>query len=106
MAMNKPRMDIGPIFGLLAERMAPVIKGFTERWAGVDPENIPLLNRVAPEQRHSAVVFTLLVSLVLAGLLIVWNIVQVGNRADYIEDRKSTRLNSSHRYISRMPSSA
>lgn len=85
MAMNKPRMDIGPIFGLLAERMAPVIKGFTERWAGVDPENIPLLNRVAPEQRHSAVVFTLLVSLVLAGLLIVWNIVQVGNRADYIE---------------------
>jgi twitching motility protein PilJ len=85
MAMKKPRMDIGPIFGLLAERMAPVIKRFTDRWAGVDPENIPLLNRVAPEQRHSAVVFTLLVSLVLAGVLIVWNIIQVGNRADYIE---------------------
>ncbi len=85
MAMKKPRMDIGPVFGLLAERMAPMIKGFTERWAGVDPENIPLLNRIAPEQRHSAVVFTLLVSLVLAGLLVVWNIVQVGNRADYIE---------------------
>jgi alpha-methylacyl-CoA racemase len=27
-------------------------------------------------------------------------------RIDRLQDRKSTRLNSSHRYISRMPSSA
>ena len=56
----------------------------------VDPGRLPLLNRLPPEQRHPAVVLTLLASLVLATLLIVWHTVQVGNRAGYVEI--STRL--------------
>jgi hypothetical protein len=35
-----------------------------------------------------------------------WNSQIIGSIWGEEEDRKSTRLNSSHRYISRMPSSA
>jgi twitching motility protein PilJ len=85
MAMNKPRKDFGAVFGLIAERLSPVVGRVMERWTALDLERVPVLNRLAPEQRHPAVVLTLLVSLVFAALFIVWHTVQVGNRAGYAE---------------------
>ena len=85
MAMSKPRMDLGALFGPLAERMGPVVGRFMDRWMALDPERVPILNRMTPEQRHPAVVFTLLVSLVLAALFVTWHTIQVGNRASYVE---------------------
>ena len=85
MAMSKPRMDLGAVFGLLAERLSPMVGRVMDRWMALDLERVPVLNRLAPEQRHPAVVLTLLASLILAALLIVWHTVQVGNRAGYIE---------------------
>jgi twitching motility protein PilJ len=90
MAMSRPRVDLGNQFARLAEKIGPVVGRVMERWMAIDPERLPLLNRLSPDQRHPAVVLTLLVSLVLAGLLIVWHTVQVGNRAGYVEI--STRL--------------
>ncbi len=85
MAMNKPRMDLGAVFSLIAERLIPVVGRVMTRWTALDLERVPVLNRLAPEQRHPAVVLTLLVSLVFAALFIVWHTVQVGNRAGYAE---------------------
>ena len=33
-------------------------------------------------------------------------LLRIKDRGDHVEDRKSTRLNSSHEFVSRMPSSA
>jgi twitching motility protein PilJ len=90
MAMSRPRVDLGNQFGKLAGKIGPVVGRVMDRWMAVDPGRLPLLNRLPPEQRHPAVVLTLLASLVLATLLIVWHTVQVGNRAGYVEI--STRL--------------
>ncbi len=90
MAMSKPRMDFGAVFGLIAERLSPLVGRVMDRWTALDLERVPVLNRLAPEQRYPAVVLTLLVSLVFAALFIVWHTVQVGNRAGYVEI--STRL--------------
>jgi twitching motility protein PilJ len=85
MAMSKPNMAIGKVFGQLSEKFGPGIGQIANRWMSLDPDRIPLLNRVNPAQRNQVLVITLLVSLLLAGLLIVWNTIQVGNRAEYIE---------------------
>ena len=90
MAMSKPSMAIGKVFGQLSEKFGPGIGQVANRWMTLDPDRIPLLNRADPAQRHQILVVTLVVSLLLAALLIVWNTIQVGNRAEYIEI--STRL--------------
>jgi len=86
MAINKPQIEIGKSFGNLSSRLAALLnRGMT-----LDPSRLPLLSRLPAEQRHPAVVLTLLVSLLLAALLMIWYTVQVGNRAEYVEI--STRL--------------
>lgn len=90
MAMSKPSMAIGKVLGQLSEKFGPGIGQIANRWITLDPDRIPLLNRADPAQRHQILVVTLVVSLLLAALLIVWNTIQVGNRAEYIEI--STRL--------------
>ncbi len=90
MAMSKPNMAIGKVFGQLTEKIGPGIGQYLNRWMSLDPDRIPLLSRINPAQRHQTLVVVLLVALLLAALLIVWNTVQVGNRAEYIEI--STRL--------------
>jgi twitching motility protein PilJ len=85
MAISKPRVDLGNRFGNLAEQFGPMVGRVMDRWMALDLNRVPLLARLAPEQRHPAVVLTLLISLLLAGLLIVWHTVQVGNRAEYVE---------------------
>jgi twitching motility protein PilJ len=78
-------VDLGNRFGNLAEQFGPMVGRVMDRWMALDLNRVPLLARLAPEQRHPAVVLTLLISLLLAGLLIVWHTVQVGNRAEYVE---------------------
>jgi twitching motility protein PilJ len=90
MAMSKPNMAIGNVFGRLSERFGSGVGQVANRWMSLDPDQIPLLCRFNPARRQSVLITTLLVSLFLSGLLIVWNTVQVGNRAEYIEI--STRL--------------
>ncbi len=85
MAMSKPNMAIGKVFGKLSEKYGPGIGQIANRWISLDPDRIPLFNRVNPAQRNQVLVITLLISLLLAAVLIVWNTVQVGNRAEYIE---------------------
>ncbi len=85
MATSKPRGELGRRFGWLAETLGPKLGRVMDRWMALDPERVPVLNRLAPEQRHPVVVLTLLVSLVLAALFVVWHTVQVGNRAGYVE---------------------
>jgi twitching motility protein PilJ len=88
MAISKP--DIGKVFEQASEKFGPAVGRITNRWLSLDPERIPLLSRFNPAQRQQMLVVTLLVSLLLAALLLIWNTVQVGNRAQYIEI--STRL--------------
>ncbi|MBU1666247.1 MAG: methyl-accepting chemotaxis protein [Gammaproteobacteria bacterium] len=86
MAINKPQIETGKSFGNLGSRVAALLN----RWMTLDPARLPLLSKLPAEQRHPVVVLTLLVSLVLAALLMIWYTVQVGNRAEYVEI--STRL--------------
>jgi twitching motility protein PilJ len=90
MALSKPKIAIGKLFGQLSEKIGPTIGQVANRWMSLDPERIPLISKVSPAQRQQLLVGTLLVSLTLAAILIVWNTIQVGNRAEYIEI--STRL--------------
>jgi twitching motility protein PilJ len=90
MAMSKPGMVISKVFGQLSEKLAPGIGQITSRWMSLDPDRIPMLSRISPAQRQQALVITLLVALLLSAALIIWNTVNVGNRAEYIEI--STRL--------------
>jgi len=85
MAMSKPNMAIGKVFGKLSEKFGPGVGQIANRWISLDPDRIPLFNRVNPAQRNQVLVITLLISLLLAAVLIVWNTIQVGNRAEYIE---------------------
>ncbi|MDO9227375.1 MAG: methyl-accepting chemotaxis protein [Pseudomonadota bacterium] len=84
--MNKPQLDIGKSFGGLGPGLAALMN----RWMTLDPARLPLLGKLAPEQRHPIVVVSLLASMLLAALLLVWYTVQIGNRAEYVEI--STRL--------------
>jgi twitching motility protein PilJ len=81
---------LGNAFTRLAERLGPGVRAVMDRLGTVDPERVPLLNRLSRDQRQPALVAVLLVSVLLAAAFLVWNIIQVGNRAEYIEI--STRL--------------
>ena len=85
MAISKPNMAIGKVFESLSARFGSGLGQTASRWMSLDPDQIPLLGRVNPARRQQALVITLLVSLLMAVLLIVWNTIQVGNRAEYIE---------------------
>lgn len=90
MAMSKPSVAIGNVLGQLTEKIGPGVGQVATRWLSLDPDRFPLISRISPEKRQRTLVFTLLFSLLLAGLLIIWNTIQVGNRVEYIEI--STRL--------------
>jgi twitching motility protein PilJ len=87
--MNKPQFDLAKLLGKMTGGMGGV-NTMMDRWMALDLAKLPILGKLPAEQRHSAVVITLLVSLLLATLLMVWYTVQVGNRAQYVE--VSTRL--------------
>ncbi len=83
--VGKPESPKGSIFLRLSERLGPGIRSGLDRLGILDPERIPLLQRVPGEQRQSVLVMVLLFSLLLSGLFLGWNIIQTGNRAEYIE---------------------
>ncbi len=85
MAMNKPQLDVGRHLDKLAERLAPAVSRVMDRWMALDLDKVPVLKGIAPEKRHPVVVLTLLVSILMAGLLMIWYTVQVGNQAQYVE---------------------
>jgi twitching motility protein PilJ len=80
----------GHVFGRFFKWLGPGLRSSMTRLGGVDPERIPLLKRLPLDQRQPALVTVLLFSLALAAGFLTWNVVQVGNRAEYIEI--STRL--------------
>ena len=84
------KVAAGNVFGRFAKWLGPGVRTAMARFGGLDPERIPLLNRLPLDQRQPALVTVLLVSLALAAGFLTWNVVQVGNRAEYIEI--STRL--------------
>ena len=92
-----PKMVTGNnVFGRFVERLGPGIRSTMSRLGGMDPERIPLLNRLSLDQRQPALAAVLLVSLVLAAGFLTWNIVQVGNRAEYIEISTRLQMLSQH----------
>ncbi|MEW5769281.1 MAG: methyl-accepting chemotaxis protein [Pseudomonadota bacterium] len=84
-AAGKPKLDLGQMLGRVADTLGPGVRATMDRLGGMDPERIPLINRLTVEQRQPALVAILLASLLLAVGFMLWNIVQVGNRAEYIE---------------------
>ncbi len=85
MAMKKPQLELGKSFSKLGGRLTPGVATLMNRWMTLDPRRLPLIGKMAPEQRHPFVVLTLLISLVCATLLLIWYTVQLGNRAEYVE---------------------
>jgi twitching motility protein PilJ len=85
MAMKKPRLEIGALLGSLVQRLSPGVNQAMGRWTTLEPDKIPLLRKIAPDKRHSALVLLLLVSLVLAILAIVWHTLQVSNQVGHAE---------------------
>ncbi len=75
----------GDMLGRIAERLGPGVRSTMSRLGALDPERIPMLNRLTQDQRQPLLVAVLLASVTLAAAFVVWNIVQVGNRAEYIE---------------------
>ena len=90
MAISKPNLAVGNVFGNMAKNIGPGFKQLATRWMSLDPDRFPLISRVSPAKRQRVLVVVLLFALLLAALAIVWNTIQVGNRAEYIEI--STRL--------------
>ncbi|MDP2833884.1 MAG: methyl-accepting chemotaxis protein [Pseudomonadota bacterium] len=90
MANNEPQLEIGKSFDHHGPGMGPRLAAQLGRLMQLDPSRLPLLSKLPAEKRLPAVVLTLLVSLLLATLLMIWYTVQVGNRAEYVEI--STRL--------------
>ncbi len=84
MAKRKPRLDLNKSVGSIAQKVGPGLHRAMGRWMGMDLDKVPWINRFPAEQRQSVAVLTLLVSLLLAALMFVWNAVQVGNKAEYI----------------------
>ena len=86
MAMSKPGMMISKLFGKWSGKTGTNavtdVGQVANRWLSLDPDQVPLLNRINPAQRQKVLVITLLVSLLLAAVLIFWNTIQVGNRAE------------------------
>ena len=75
----------GNAFTRLAERLGNGVSATMARLGAVDPGRMPLLNRLSQDQRQPALVAVLMVSVLLAATFLVWHIIQVGNRAEYIE---------------------
>ena len=75
----------GNAFTRLAERLGNGVSATMARLGAVDPGRMPLLNRLSQDQRQPALVAVLMVSVLLAATFLVWYIIQVGNRAEYIE---------------------
>ncbi|OYY95083.1 MAG: hypothetical protein B7Y41_05915 [Hydrogenophilales bacterium 28-61-23] len=92
MAMSKPSMSVGKIFGQVADKLSPGIGRVINRGLSLDPDRIPFVSRIKPEQRPQALIVTLVVSVLLSALTIVWNTVQVGNRAEYIKIATSLQM--------------
>jgi twitching motility protein PilJ len=80
----------GNVFSRFSGWLEPRVGGIMERLGGMDPGRMPLLKNLAPAQRQPALVAVLLICLLLSAIFLAWNIVQVGNRAEYVEI--STRL--------------
>jgi twitching motility protein PilJ len=88
MAMSKPGNVLGKLFHRISGKAASGSLGSgktPERLQSLDPDQFPLLKWVKPERRQQVLVATLLVSLLLAAALLIWNTIQVGNRSEYIE---------------------
>lgn len=90
MAISKPNTFFGKIFEQVTEKFGPRMGQVVSRSLSLDPDRVPMLSLIAPAKRPQILLVTLVTSFVLAGLMIIWNTVQVGNRAEYIEI--STRL--------------
>lgn len=80
----------GGVFARLVRAMRAGDGAGWRRWASLDPDVLPLLRALPPSRRARALIIVLVVMLLLAGMSMVWNGIQVGNRATYIEI--STRL--------------
>ncbi len=88
MAMSKPGNVLGKLFHRMSGKVASGRLGSgkaSQRLQSLDPDQFPLLKWIKPENRQQVLVVTLLVSLLLAAALLIWNTIQVGNRAEYIE---------------------
>ena len=80
----------GNLFGRFTAWLAPRLRTFMGRLGGLEAERIPFLNRLPLDQRQPALVAAFLLFMALSALFLLWNIVQVGNRGEYVEI--STRL--------------
>jgi twitching motility protein PilJ len=90
MAKSKPGSAIGKVFDKLTGKVSPGVGQTMSRMTSFDPDHLPFIRLVSPAKRQRVLVINLMVFLLLAGLLISWNNIQVANRAEYIEI--STRL--------------
>lgn len=75
----------GSAFTRLVERLGAGVSAAMARLGTVDLERLPLLNRLTQDQRQPALVTVLVASVLLTAAFLVWYIIQVGNRAEYIE---------------------
>jgi twitching motility protein PilJ len=89
-SLQSPVKSIGGHFARLTNWLSPRVEKITAPLGNLDPERIPFLNRLESEQRTPALVAVLLGALLFSAIFLTWNIIQVGNRAEYIEI--STRL--------------
>ncbi len=80
----------GGLFNQLMARIGPGISKAMSSLGQFNPERIPPLSMLQPEQRQPALVVMLVMSVLLAAGFLAWNIIQVGNRGEYVEI--STRL--------------
>ncbi|HNQ05035.1 MAG TPA: methyl-accepting chemotaxis protein [Thiobacillaceae bacterium] len=83
-------MRLDKTFTRMGARLAPRVRAGLARLGALSPDRLPLLKRLPAEQHQPVLVAILLGALALAAGFLVWNIVQTGNRAQYIEI--STRL--------------
>lgn len=75
----------GSAFTRLVERLGRGVSAAMARLGTAGLEHLPLLNRLTRDQRQPALVTVLVASVLLAAAFLVWYIIQVGNRAEYIE---------------------
>ncbi len=52
---------VGNVFGGMANRLGPGVRSTMARLGALDPERIPLLNRLTQDQRQPALVVVLLI---------------------------------------------
>ncbi|MCU0840274.1 MAG: methyl-accepting chemotaxis protein [Thiobacillaceae bacterium] len=78
MALKLPKISVGKGWG-------EALSALLGRWATLDPERLPLVNRLPADQRTGALTLALLVALILGLGAAVWHTYQVGNRGKYVE---------------------